>query len=474
MPSSSISSSVPPQRIKVSAPSKKQRIVKKSLVRPLVRSLVTTTKSSTSAYDGRLPQQQQQQQWNQNSKVINTTYAAFNNNGRDREKDDDDDDDDDDLFHDLPDDALVNTTSCDTMVTIQSLQRSDHTSIGIPLRCFDATSTSTTTTTTMSANIQVRSHQQHPHDIRSIVSVVMEYQLHERLNALDGNDQVTCELRQLLQQNHIRCLTSVTIHHNNHRPQLQLQQRHRQHPSNIPITVYVPTVDYERGVWDAWQWYEHMSTTTTASRRNDDLDTDMIDESISCANTETKDSNNHSQSRQEIVKWFIRHLSDWTTIQLCEYQLQQSYKKDPIVVLIQDPPITSSKFRQKKQPTAVTTLLFSTVLLVLHRLGLLMPTNGTNQSSSVSHTVYYLWLPEWGNVIQSFRRCAAKVLTSLRCSSYQERSLLSIQQFIRNMMHDSKMTVRITCPDVVVNWLVELGVVGKVQRPAGIFIKLVK
>jgi hypothetical protein len=153
-----------------------------------------------------------------------------------------------DLFNGDEDDDLVANMACNTALAIQSLQHLTETCIDIPLL----------SCATSAGNMMIRG--------------VLECQLHEWFLKNGGSSQnVSRELNELLRSNQLRQLSSASRHAD-------------------PLTLYVSTTDYVRGVQAAI-----------------------------------------TQEETVAVDWFVRHLNIWTSSRIDRAVIEEAWNADPPV-----------------------------------------------------------------------------------------------------------------------------------------------
>ena len=132
-------------------------------------------------------------------------------------------------------------------------------------------------------------------------------------------------------------------------------------------------------------------------------------------------------------EWLVKHLPDWTGDVITRDEMEASWKDDPM----QEGKVTLDGYLRS---------LCEKQFL----------------RSSPKDQTYELWLPSWGMVLHAWDKAETNLLRNLQRSHYKERSLTSLQQ-----KHSPIPTT------LVVTHLESQGKVERVERPAGVFVKLV-
>jgi Serine-threonine protein kinase 19 len=309
------------------------------------------------------------------------------------------------LLDDTDDALLFANMPCDTLLAMQSLQQSMETRIEIPL--LRTTTTGGSSCINDSYSSSYASMNTAPNTIVMMIRGVLECQLHERFTAAKttatggggGSSQnVSRELDDLLRRNQLRQLSSSAS---------------SQHVGVVePVTVYVSTTDYIRGLVVA-------AAADTAGN---------------------EDSSMTTTSTTTLVDWFVRHLNVWTGSRITQSDIEEAWKEDP--------PPNASTFSLRSVADLVRWLQERQILL----------------AASADHDAYQLWLPGWGSaVLPAFSKARTDALAFLKQSSYKERSLPSV---VRRLRHSP-----IPVTDVLIPWLVAQGCVQRIERPSGPFLK---
>jgi hypothetical protein len=231
-------------------------------------------------------------------------------------------------------------------------------------------------------------HSPHHEQTAPYLKAVLECQVHNRLR-----DSSTCsELQDLFDSKDINGSL------------IQLRAPSQDGVEEV-LSVLLATHDYIRGVRDAHERYRVKKTTDS-----------------SVFNETTK-----------VLDWFVQHLRDWTGRYIREADVEESFRRDPLVGI--------------RGPKRVMELLqIIQVVLPSHELH-----------------AYQLWLPEWGTVLKAWQDSRGKLLAKIKRSYYGEKSLQSLKQ--------STGPIPV---ELMIEWLKEVGVVHSVNRPSGIFIRLCK
>jgi hypothetical protein len=137
-----------------------------------------------------------------------------------------------------------------------------------------------------------------------------------------------------------------------------------------------------------------------------------------------------------LQQWFVRHLCDWTTVVIAKTSIAESFQRDPL-----------SKWNL---PTLLDSLVHAKLLLP------------TRQHHNNQQDGYILWLPSWGTVLKAWNTACNQVLANLRRSYYKELSRASLNQPYSPIP-----------TTLVIDWLVSTGQVQFIERPSGLFVKLI-
>ena len=132
----------------------------------------------------------------------------------------------------------------------------------------------------------------------------------------------------------------------------------------------------------------------------------------------------------KVVEWFVQRLPDWTGRRITVEELSESWKREPLPNL---------KFEQLLQELQACQLLLA--------------------SHSSSH--FQLWLPAWGTVLNAWEQARKKLLLQLKSSSYKERSASSLVQ--KHSPIPSRLLMK---------WMVAQGQIESVEKPSGMFLRL--
>jgi len=157
-------------------------------------------------------------------------------------------------------------------------------------------------------------------------------------------------------------------------------------------------------------------------------------------------NNNNINSNISVLEWFLNHLDQWTGKRISQAELHATWLRDP-------PPTTTGQGNNKNN-TAETAIRWLQDQQLLH-------------VASSDHTHFQLWLPVWGrHVLPAMVKAQTDALVFLKQSRHRERSVVAVVQRLRRSP--------IPAVPLLLPWLVEQGLVQRVERPAGTFLQLLE
>ena len=187
-----------------------------------------------------------------------------------------------------------------------------------------------------------------------------------------------------------------------------------------PVALYVLTRDYERAV------------------------------RASVAAAPAADGEEKSDGACCIVDWFLHNLKHWTGARIAQSSLQEAWRRRQRQQQNCD---GSGRLPSNRAMSSDAVVRWLQDRQLLHAV------------ASADHSQYQLWLPAWGrHVLPALSRAGADAMSFLRQSQRGERSVVSLVQRLRR--HP------VPAGPVVIPWLVERGLVRRVERPAGNFLRL--
>jgi len=308
--------------------------------------------------------------------------------------DDEDNDEDAILF------PVMDEIPCDTLLAFQSLTSPDtpHLCLPIPLQASTEP-----------------------------IATILESQLYGVVQQDDQDHEslamITRELQDLFHKNILRRLSSISTTGGGGAG------------GGTNLTVLILTQDYIRGVWDALDAADNVSTTTTTT-------------------TSAENDSNNPQQRAAVhrtyVEWFVEHLHRWTGQSIRQSQLEDTWARHP--------------------PSKDVAYQYNVVLNLSHaveywqRLEILMPAN--THGSVGGESTYQLWLPTWGETLATVQTAQTKFVQKVRLTSHKEVSEFS---FVQQQPYYKHVSTKF-----LLQWMLDCGMVHKIPKPFGNFIRLVQ